>query len=340
MVDEVRAHIAQRAAAKSQPTAPIERVIHRMIGDILCDRPQVQVPVKSRGRCAAAAHGGREHILQIAIRPRIAETARCFDRRHAGRPRQPLRPIDDGPVGPHVHLVHRADDAGADPLVDEARALAGMPLVAHLGHELRILEREFAQHARLVHRGGQRLLHIDVFAGLHRRFGGRRVHVIGARNEHRVDIFFLRQHLAKIGIALRLVELLLELHALGPRLVLRIGQESRDTAFAIGQIDIADHANVVGLRQHLRVLRSHRTETDDGDVHGVARSPLAAPQYAAGHDQWRARGDHRAERALPAPATNSRRVRSFGFDMAAPSSKGLGRLHSGAIPDGREGRES
>ena len=100
-----------------------------------------------------------------------------------------------------------------------------MPLVAHLGHELGVLEREFAQHARFMHGRGQRLLHIDVLARLHRGLGDHGMIVIGGRHEDRVDMLLFRKHLAKIGIALRFVELLFEFHAFGPRLALRIGQQ-------------------------------------------------------------------------------------------------------------------
>src|SRR6202042_3722923 len=105
------------------------------------DRTQIQIPVEARGWCAAAAHGGGEHILNVAVSPGIAESARCLDRRHTGGSRQSLRPVDNRPVGPNVYFVHGPDDAGAYPFVDEARPFARVPLIAHLGDELGILER-------------------------------------------------------------------------------------------------------------------------------------------------------------------------------------------------------
>ena len=72
---------------------------------------------------------------------------------------------------------------------------------------------------RLGHRPAHRLLHVDVFANRHRRRRDRRVHVIGRGNDHRVDVFLLRQHLAVVAIGLESRQLLvdesLDVHAVG-----------------------------------------------------------------------------------------------------------------------------
>ena len=112
-----------------------------------------------------------------------------------GRPRHALRP--DRAVGPAVHLAHLADGAGLEPLLHQAQALFRVALVAHLRDDL-VLPRRLGQGAGLGDGAGHRLLHVDVLAELHRLHRDEGVHVIGRRDEDRVDVLLLLEHHAEV----------------------------------------------------------------------------------------------------------------------------------------------
>ena len=75
-----------------------------------------------------------------------------------------------------------------------------MALVAHLRGDLG-LGRAPGELPRLGHRPGQRLLDVDVLAEIHRRQRDGRVHVIGRRHDHRVDVLLLLEHPAVVLVA-------------------------------------------------------------------------------------------------------------------------------------------
>ena len=174
-----------------------------------------------------------------------------------------------------------------------------MTLIPHLGHQLRLGQRLLAKNAGLVHRGHQRLLHIDVFAGIHRRLGDHRMQMVGRCHQDAVNTLVFCKHFAKVAVALRLDELLLQPHALGPRVALRIGQQALHLIFAVGEVDIADSTNMVGLCHPQRILRAHAAESDDGDIHRIAGRAPAAPEHTTRHDERRARSHHCAEGGTP-----------------------------------------
>jgi hypothetical protein len=109
-------------------------------------RAQPQVPVQPRRQRILARRSS--HIL------------------HPGRP-----------FGPSLHLTHRPDDAVPDPLAHQPRPLSASALIAHLGRNLR-LSRRVGQQRCFVDCVGQRLLHVDVLAHLHRHHGDRGVRVV------------------------------------------------------------------------------------------------------------------------------------------------------------------
>ncbi len=107
-----------------------------------------------------------------------------------------------------MNSVHVANDPGFDPFLDEASALVGVAVVAHLGDHLS-LRRGGAQFARLGDRVRKRLLDVGVLAHLDRHHRGREVHVVGCRNHNTVDlVLHLLEHLAEIAVAGRHGELL------------------------------------------------------------------------------------------------------------------------------------
>ena len=213
MIDEVRAHVAERALAPVDPAAPVERVIDRVIVDrrrdaqeeiprLLIDRLELgflEPRADARVDLAAAPSrggAGSDGFLQ-ALRERR-------------RSRHALRPVTERPVGPDVNLAHLTDRTGRDVLVAEAGLVARVPLVAHLGDDLRVVLGLLRQLPRLFDRPAQRLLHVDVLAEVHRGQGDRRVHVIGRRDDYRVDVFLLLQHLAIVAVLLDLGQLLVD----------------------------------------------------------------------------------------------------------------------------------
>ena len=63
-----------------------------------------------------------------------------------------------------------------------------MPLVAHLGGELRIFRRRLANQTRFPDVVGERLLAIDVLAVGQRQVGGERVRVLRGRHDDRIEV--------------------------------------------------------------------------------------------------------------------------------------------------------
>src|SRR4051812_44374334 len=147
MIDEVRAHVAERADAEGQPSSPVEWMVDRMIRNVLGDRSQVKIPVQS-GWNRIRAERRRQQLIDVAEAEWISKWARRRRRRRrAAWSWNALGPIHNWTVGPDVHLAHRPEDAGLNPLVHEPRAFARVALVSHLGDDLRIRQRQLAQHS-------------------------------------------------------------------------------------------------------------------------------------------------------------------------------------------------
>ena len=205
-----------------------------------------------------------------------------------GRPRHALRP--DRAVGPGVHLAHLADGAGLEPLLHQAQPLFRVALIAHLRDDL-VLARRFGQGARLADGAGQRLLHVDVLAELHRRHGHEGVRVIGRRDDDRVDVLLLLEHHAVVLV------LRGRLREVGRR---RLAADARVLG-GLALVDVAERDDVVGLHRVLQVARAHAVRVaDDGHVDGVAGGLEPRPQHVPRHDrQARGRRGHGADE-LPA----------------------------------------
>ena len=98
-----------------------------------------------------------------------------------------------------MRILDRAEHARLHPFIDEASALARMPLITHLGHQLLITRRHFAQHARLVDGVGQRLFAIDVLARVERIQRTLPMPVVNRGDEHGVNVRS-REHFAEVAI--------------------------------------------------------------------------------------------------------------------------------------------
>src|SRR6185436_15700691 len=246
---------------------------------------------------------------------------------HAHRvgPRQPLRPVAERTVGPHVHVADLADRPLLDVLDRRPRLGVRVPLVAHLRGDLRVRLGLAGEHARLFDRPAQRLLHVDVLAEIHRRGRDRRVHVIGRGDDHRVDVLLLVEHLAVVAVLFDLRYLVDEAlqHLgrltlarrieLGILAALRLpGGRGRRVApplellrvaierpLRVIPVDVADGDDVLA-GDGAEVVVAHAADADGGDVEQVARRCEASPEYVARDDEHARAGDGGALDELPA----------------------------------------
>ena len=109
----------------------------------------------------------------------------------------PLGP--DGPVRPYVHLTHVTDYTGVDPLVDQARIAARVPLVPHLRRDTGFFG-EASQHPRFGYGRRQRLLDVDMFAHFHGCFRDHGMGVVGCGGHDSVDVALTIEHLAEVTV--------------------------------------------------------------------------------------------------------------------------------------------
>src|SRR6185312_777004 len=170
----------------------------------------------------------------------------------------------------------RSDDAGRDPFVDRARAVARVALVAHLRDELLVGERRLPEDARLAHRPGERLLDVDVLARVHRRLGDDGVQVIGRGDDDAVDPLLLVEHLAKVEVLLRGVELLFELYGIGIDALVAARTQLGDAVLRREvHVDVAHGHELLRRGESVCVHRALPAEPDAGEVHGVTRRLVA-----------------------------------------------------------------
>ena len=184
-VGGVAGHVAERAGAEVLPAAPDEGMIHRAAATSAAAGGLV-------GPLGFVRAHGRRADPPVPIQRR-------GDRVRAGRPIHALRP--DGPVGPHIDLPHRPDEAGLNDLDRAAQAVFGAALIAHLGGDL-VLLGELAEQPRFIDRVRQGLLAIDMFAHAHGGGGGDGVHVIRRGHDDRIQRLLLVEHLAEVLVEL------------------------------------------------------------------------------------------------------------------------------------------
>ena len=244
-VHRVAGDVAEGAGAVVPPPAPAERVIGGVVRP-LGGGPQEQVPVEARRRVVGL-----------------------------GGPLDGLRP--DGPVGPVLHLAHRPDDAGLDPLADEPGAVVGVALVPHLGDDA-LLAGHRGQGARLGDGPGEGLLAVDVLAAPHRLHRDDRVGVVGSGDDDRVEVGLVVEHAPVVGVGARL------------------GIEG-ERARGVPEVDVAERRDVLAVAPP-HVAPPAPADPDAGDVQGVARRLEPAPaEHAARHDHQGGGGRDPAEEA-------------------------------------------
>ena len=280
VVQQVGAHVSQRAGAEIDPAPPVGGVVYRVIGQVADHRPQVQIPVHAVGLRVAGIHDVRRQGQDRVLVPLLVPL-RVQPLFPTPGPPDALGP--SRPVGPCVHLRHVPDHARLHPLVDPPRFVAGMALVAHLGNDAGLL-RNSRQHPRLVDRVRQRLLHVDVLAGLHRRLGDVRVRVIGRRHHHGVQPFFPVQHFPEVHVLPSRQELLPPPPSLLAGGAVVVGQPLLNATMHHAEVHVADGRDVL-VAQLQRDLGSLAAYADDADRKALRRrlAPRAA-QHPAGHD--------------------------------------------------------
>ncbi|GBL30332.1 hypothetical protein EMGBS10_14820 [Opitutia bacterium] len=169
-VEQVAAEVAQRAAAEVQPIAPVERVVDRGRVGSGRRRAQPEVPGQTR-RHRARRRACRELRVAVAL---------------VGQPGMRRAHLADAPLldQPHRRPIFRA----------------GMDLVAHLRADP-VPGRLQPEQARLLDRVGQRLLQVDVLLQPHRQERRQGVHVVGRRDDRRVEpVAQLREHRAEVRV--------------------------------------------------------------------------------------------------------------------------------------------
>ena len=180
-----------------------------------------------------------------------------------------LDPPLAGPIRPAMDLPHRPDRPGPEPFAGQPQPLARVAVVAHLGHQARLL-RHAGHDPRLLDRVGHRLLDVHMLAGPHRGQADRRVHVVGSGDHHGVDVASLIEQHAIIAELLGVREVLEGAGRLDP-----VHVAQRDDVLAGHLLDDAP------------ALPSH---ADPGDVQLLARRDEPPPQHMPGHHMERERG--------------------------------------------------
>src|SRR6266513_1594369 len=115
--------------------------------------------------------------------------------------------------------------------------------------------------------------------------------MVRSSDDNAVDVLLLVEHFAEVRVARRLVELALQRDAVGVVLPV-LFELLLDFLLGEGKIDVGEGNEIFGLGELKRVLGAHATESDDGEVDGIARRLIS---YAS---QNVSRNDHHAQADL------------------------------------------
>jgi hypothetical protein len=269
---------AQRLREAERPVGGVEFVT-RHVADGAGAEIVIAAPVERQVSGIELAHG-RDTEPEIPVERR----------RYDGHELGVIGGVDalwpDGAVGPAVHLTHLAEHAGVVPLLEQARALAGVALVAHLRREL-FLAGDARHLARLPHGVRDRFFDEHVLAVRHRGHRDGEVHVIGDGDGYRVDlaVHFVEHH-AEI---------------LKPR----DGRVGLERPRAARLVDIAECDEVFRGGVGGDVRGAAPAAADDGDVELVVRRIA----LGARDERKRERRGRRERRALEERAAGERRLR-------------------------------
>jgi len=164
-----------------------------------------------------AARAGNHDVVYASKRHRESQSASMLTRYYNSI--DPLHRLVDGMVellgglgilqapgaaGPDVHLVHLADDAGVEDLLDLPSLRRRVPLIAHLRRQLRVLARRLTNQSRFPDVVGQRLFAVDVLAVRQRQVGRERriALLVGVRScvGEADDVAAIEQQRGELGL--------------------------------------------------------------------------------------------------------------------------------------------
>ena len=246
----------------------------------------------------------------------------------------------NGPRRPVVHLAHRADRAGLDPLGELRRGLQARGAEHVRGRAG--LARRLDDEPRLVEDVAERLVDDDVLPGLHRRERDRGVQVVRRHDVDGVEVLLLRQQLPEVGVgvaapagqsavvpvhdlAADLAPAGAGLRPLGPRgvlqeradLVAQLEAEPLDVVLApaVGVADRGD-AQVRPLERGHELPKPLRAAADIGHVDAVAGGTCRGPPEA-----WRDDEGHGCGGALV--SRKVRRLTDGGLGHGASSQRAI-----------------
>ncbi len=94
---------------------------------------------------------------------------------------------------------YRTDRAALNELDGALDVAEGMGIGAMLGRYL-VLRGQLRHHARLPDRMGERLFTVDVFPRPQRPGRGGRMDMVGGRDDHRIQVLRLVDHLAEVAV--------------------------------------------------------------------------------------------------------------------------------------------
>src|SRR5690554_632765 len=291
MVEQVGAHVAERADTPIDPSAPVEWVINRVVLAEGCGSEE-DVPVEICRLGKAAAQGGGKAFAHARLVPG-----------HAGGelvggsgPRDALRP--DGAVGPDVDFVNGAKNAGADPLDGTPAIVGGVSLVAHLRDDARSGS-GFLKDTRLAYGPRERFLDVDVLSEVHCVVCGHGVEVVRSGDDDGVDVVLLVEHTPEVAVAFSLGVGFGELDALRPGFSGAFSLAAVDRVVDAGEVDVGERDDVLA-HECLGIGSAHVARAYHRDVEGVAwcaEARTAEDVARHDHDAGCRRGERANERA-------------------------------------------
>ena len=277
----MRAHVADGADAPVGPAAPVERMVDRVVVD-LARGPEEQVPGELVGRRDSVP---KEPAARVITPFMFQGRSFAFGGSGAGRG----MPCGQYASGRLVHTCTSVTVPMAPDWMYSFTRRASSDECPWL--PIWVCSLRFGGAPRetpaFLHRPGQRLLHVHVFAEIHRRERDVRVRVIRRRDHHRVDVLLLLEHLAVVVVTLRLRKLRLQLqpavdlrlralalHVVGGlrepllRLLELLAGCRRNAYVDVAPVDVAQRDDVLA-RQRLQVGAAHAADAHGRDVDAV-----------------------------------------------------------------------
>ena len=313
-VEQVSAHVPNRADAPIDPTAPIEGVIDGVIVDAGTDTKE-EIPGESFGDGVVPCHRRGESSIDARGIP-----LECIDRFDCSLGTwDTLGPEAYGAIGPNLDFTDFPDGAGLYKFDSSFGVVERATLVAHLSDELGLILGLGRKFAALIDGPAKGFLNVDMFVEIHGRESDGSVHVVGSGDNDAVDVLLLFEHLAVVGIALgfgddivfqmkdifeasfglggigrghgldgtggvRMIDVLLEVGS--------IGIETGKFLVGVAPVDIAKRYDILAGKID-EIAATHSTDADASDVYDVAGRNEAATENVPREDAERSTSNGR-----------------------------------------------